>query len=182
MFWSKCGEENTKETISLAVKRAKELGIKRIVVASRTGKTALACSEVFDGEIICVTHHVGYIGPGVDEMPNDQKSILAAKGIKILTTTHLMAGLDRGVRNRFGGIYPAELIASSLRMLGQGVKVCVEIASMALDAGLVPYGKEMVAIAGTNFGADTAAVILPAHSNNFFNTKVKEIICKPREF
>lgn len=182
MFWSKCGEENTIETISLAVKRAKELDIRRIVVASRTGKTVLACSDIFDGEIICVTHHVGYIKPGVDEMPNEQKGILAAKGIKILTTTHLMAGLDRGVRNRFGGIYPAELIASSLRMLGQGVKVCVEIASMALDAGLVPYGEEIVTIAGTNFGADTAAVILPAHSNHFFETKVKEIICKPREF
>lgn len=182
MLWSKCGQENTERTVSLAVKRAKELEIEKIVVASRTGKTALVCSEMFSGQIICITHHVGYIKPGVDEMPDEQKKLLVEKGIKIFTTTHLMAGLDRAVRNKFGGIYPAELIASSLRMLGQGVKVCVEIASMALDAGLVPYGEEIVTIAGTNFGADTAAVILPAHSNHFFETKVKEIICKPREF
>jgi uncharacterized membrane protein YqiK len=45
-----------------------------------------------------------------------------------------------------------------------------------------PYREEVVAVAGTGEGADTAAVILPAHSNNFFETKVKEIICKPREF
>lgn len=180
MFWDKCGEENTKETISLAVKRVKELGIKRIVVASNTGKTALACSEVFDGEIICVTHHVGFLEPGLDEMSEEQRKLLTAKGVKLLTTTHLMAGLDRAVRNKFGGLYPAELIASSLRMLGQGVKVCVEIASMALDAGLVPYGEEIITIGGTVSGADTAVVILPAHSNNFFDTKVKEIICKPR--
>lgn len=182
MYWEKCGQENTKETVSLAVKRAEELDIKRIVVASNTGKTALACSEVFDGEIICVTHHVGFSGPGADEMPAEQRALLSAKGIRILTTTHLMAGLDRAVRNKFGGLYPAELIAASLRMLGQGVKVCVEVAGMALDAGLVPYGEEIITIGGTGSGADTAIVVLPAHSNNFFETKIKEIICKPREF
>lgn len=67
-------------------------------------------------------------------------------------------------------------------MLGQGVKVCVEIAGMAADAGLVPYGEEIIAVAGSGTGADTALVITPAHSNNFFDTSVKEIICKPREF
>jgi len=182
MYWSKCGQENTNETISLAVKRAKELGIKRIVVASNTGKTALACSEAFDGEIICVTHHVGFREPGLDEMPEEQRALLNAKGIKTLTTTHLMAGIDRAVRIKFGGLYPAELIAASLRMLGQGLKVCVEVAVMALDAGLIPYGEEIIAIGGTASGADTAVVVMPAHSNNFFDTKVKEIICKPREF
>lgn len=182
MYWSKCGEENTKETVALAVKRAKELGIKRIVVASNTGRTALACAEAFDGEVICVTHHVGFMEPGVDEMPAQRREQLTAKGVKMLTTTHLMAGIDRAVRLKFGGLYPAEIMAASLRMLGQGVKVCVEVAVMALDAGLVPYGEEIIAIGGTGSGADTAVVILPAHSNSIFDTKVKEIICKPREF
>jgi hypothetical protein len=92
-----------------------------------------------------------------------------------------LAGVDRAVRLKFGGLYPAEIIAAALRMLGQGVKVCVEIAGMALDAGLIPYGEEIISVAGTGRGADTACVILPAHSNNFFETKVKEIICMPRE-
>jgi hypothetical protein len=74
------------------------------------------------------------------------------------------------------------MMAQTLRMLGQGLKVCVEIATMALDAGLIPYGEEVVAVAGSSTGADTAVVIVPAHSNRFFDTKVKEIICKPREF
>ena len=99
----------------------------------------------------------------------------------MLTTTHLLAGVDRAVRNKFGGLYPAEIVAQSLRMLGQGVKVCVEISCMALDAGMTPYGKEIIAVAGSATGADTAVVIVPAHSNQFFDTKVKEIICKPRE-
>ncbi|SHI90871.1 pyruvate kinase alpha/beta domain-containing protein [Desulfofundulus thermosubterraneus] len=181
MYWSQKGPVNTNETIALAVKRARELSIDHIVVASCSGETA----KKLIGKVpyvICVTHHVGFTAPGEDEMPPGMREELAAKGVRLLTTTHLMGGLDRGVRNKFGGVYPAEIIAQTLRILGQGLKVCVEIAVMALDAGLIPAGKEVVAVAGTGTGADTAAVILPAHANHFFDTKVKEIICKPREF
>jgi hypothetical protein len=73
-------------------------------------------------------------------------------------------------------------MAQTLRMLGQGFKVCVEISGMALDAGLIPYGEEIVAIGGSAKGADTAVVITPAHSNRFFDTKINEIICKPGQF
>ncbi|NLY83165.1 MAG: hypothetical protein GX084_00915, partial [Acholeplasmataceae bacterium] len=52
---------------------------------------------------------------------------------------------------------------------------------MALDAGLIPYGREIIAVGGSGRGADTAVIIVPAHSNHFFDTRVKEIICKPRE-
>lgn len=131
--------------------------------------------------VVCVTHHVGFTGPGEDEMPARVREHLTEKGVRILTTTHLLAGVDRAVRNKFGGVYPAEIMAQTLRMFGQGVKVCVEIAGMALDAGLIPYGEEVIAVAGSGTGADTAVVIVPAHSNQFFDTKIKEIICKPRE-
>ena len=93
----------------------------------------------------------------------------------------LLAGVDRALRTKFQGVYPSEIVASALRMFGQGVKVCVEISVMALDAGLVPYGEEIVAVAGSGTGADTSCVIVPAHSNNFFDTVIKEIICMPRE-
>ena len=101
-------------------------------------------------------------------------------GIKLLTTTHLLAGVDRAVRLQFGGIQTAEIVAQTLRILGQGVKVAVEISVMALDAGLVPYGEDIVAIAGTTEGADAAVVIRPDHSNRFFATELREIICMPR--
>jgi hypothetical protein len=93
-----------------------------------------------------------------------------------------MAGLDRACRIKFGGVYPAEIVASALRILGQGLKVCVEVSVMALDAGLIPSGVDIISLGGTGEGLDTAAVIRPAHSQNFFDTRVREIICKPREF
>jgi hypothetical protein len=181
MYWKEKGPENTEHTAKLAVEKAHELQIKQIVVASNSGSTV---KHFLDKglEIVCVTHHVGFSAPGEDEMPAAVRQELAEKGVKILTTTHLLAGVDRALRIKFGGVYPAEIMAQTLRILGQGVKVCVEIAVMALDAGLIPYGKEIIAVAGSGTGADTALVITPAHSNSFFDTKIKEIICKPRGF
>lgn len=181
MYWDSKGEGNTTDTIDLALTRARELGIEHVVVASNTGKTAKLCLDQ-GFQIACVTHHVGFKNPGEDEMPREVRQELESKGVKCLTTTHLMAGLDRAVRLKFGGLYPSEIIAASLRMMGQGVKVAVEIAGMALDGGLIPYGQEVVVIAGSGRGADTALVVVPAHSQRFFDTKIKEIICKPREF
>ncbi|MCL6609999.1 MAG: hypothetical protein K6T66_00515 [Peptococcaceae bacterium] len=181
MYWDKKGPDNTDATVKLALSRASELSIRHIVVASCSGYTALK----FAGcpcEVVCVTHHVGFSGPGRDEMDPSAREKLQQAGIKVLTTTHLLAGVDRALRNKFGGVYPAEIMAQTLRIFGQGLKVCVEIAVMALDAGMIPHGKDIIAVGGTGTGADTAAVILPAHSNHFFDTKVKEIICKPREF
>lgn len=180
MYWPEKGPANTGPTVELALARARELNIDHLVVASNSGRTArlLVGKGV---EVVCVTHHVGFTGPGQDEMPAGVRKELAAAGVRLLTTTHLLAGVDRGVRNQFGGVYPAEIIAQTLRMLGQGLKVCVEVSVMALDAGLIPAGQDVVAVAGTAAGADTAVVICPAHASHFFATRVKEIICKPRE-
>ncbi|BAF59142.1 uncharacterized conserved protein [Pelotomaculum thermopropionicum SI] len=183
MYWQTKGAANTRATVEAALKRAGELGLKHIVVASCSGKSAeLLLGRAGDFNITCVTHQVGFYNPGEDEMPAEARKKLTDGGIRVLTATHLMAGLDRACRNKFGGVYPSEIVASALRILGQGVKVCVEIAVMALDAGAIPYGTEIVSLGGTAEGLDTALVIQPAHSQNFFDTKIKEIICKPREF
>ena len=45
---------------------------------------------------------------------------------------------------------------------------------------LVRTDKEVVCIAGTGHGADTAVVLQPVNAQKFFDLKIKEIICKPR--
>lgn len=179
MSWDQPGAQNTETTLELAMKRAQELRIKHLVVASCSGDTARRLiGQGFD--VTCVTHHVGFAAPGEDEMSADTRQYLASQGIKVLTTTHLLAGVDRALRNQFGGIYPTEIIAQTLRMFGQGVKVAIEIACMAKDAGMIPHGEEVVAIGGTGKGADAAIVVMPAHANRFWETEVREIICMPR--
>lgn len=186
MYWDNTGSENTSKTTSLAVKRAQETGIEDFVVASNTGNTVLELMRHLEGmehsvqRVVCVTHQVGFKNPGEDEMGAEMREKLQSAGVKILTTTHLFAGVDRAFRLQFGGLYPAEIVAMSLRMLGQGVKVGAEIAVMALDAGLIPYGKDIISIGGTGRGADTALIIRPDHASTLFKTQIKEIICKPR--
>jgi hypothetical protein len=80
---------------------------------------------------------------------------------------------------KWNTIEPLELIADALRIFGDGAKVCAEIVIMAADAGLIPIDKQVIAIAGSSSGADTALVVSPAHANNFFKLTVREIICKP---
>lgn len=178
MYFAKPGPDNTEKTVDLAVKRANELNIKNVVVASNSGATA----EKFLNKglnVICVTHQIGFRNPGEDEMAEEQRKDFSDKGVKVLTTTHLLGGVGRAVRNKFGGLYPGEMVAHSLRMLGQGVKVGLEISVMALDSGLIPYGEDIIAVGGAGRGADTAIVVRPEHSQNIFASKIKEIICKP---
>lgn len=183
MYFDTKGKQHTGATVRAAVARARELGIVKIVVASCTGHTAMKVLEAGPGrDIICVTHQVGFVRPGEDEMPAEMRQKLQAAGVAVLTATHLMAGIDRALRFKFHGVYPSEIVAETLRMLGQGVKVCAEICGMAADAGLVTPGQDVVAIAGSAKGADTAVVIKPENSQHFFQTKIREIICKPRDF
>ncbi|MBO8129425.1 MAG: hypothetical protein H0Z39_09555 [Peptococcaceae bacterium] len=181
MYWNGKGPEFTEATIEKALARARELGIGRIVVASSRGETATKLAGC-GLEVVCVTYQYGFTEPGKNMMPGEIRERLQNEGVKVLTTTHLMAGLNRALRFKFQGVFPSEIIAYTLRILGQGVKVCAEIAVMAADAGLTPPGEDVVAIAGSGRGADTAVVISPAHSQYFFDTKIREIICKPREF
>lgn len=184
MFFDKAGSQNTEAVIDLALKRAGQLNISHMVVASNRGDTVQQllekCRDKQKLNLVCVTHHNGFAKPGENEMDPSTRKNLLDQGVQVLTTTHFFAGADRAVRNQFGGVYPAEIMAQTLRIFGQGVKVAVEIAVMALDAGLIPYGQEVIAIGGSSQGADAALVIEPAHSNHFFSTQVKEVICMPR--
>ncbi|MDH5532739.1 MAG: hypothetical protein OEX99_04645, partial [Candidatus Bathyarchaeota archaeon] len=101
-------------------------------------------------------------------------------GAKVLTATHALSGVERAVRKKFATILPVEIIANALRLFGEGTKVCVEISVMAADAGLIPVDKNVVTIAGTGRGADTALVIKPTSASDFFSLEIREVIAKPQ--
>jgi hypothetical protein len=181
MLWELPGPKNTKNTLQLAVKRGSELNINHFVVASCSGATARELYALApDCNLVCVTHQVGFQEPGFDEMLPENRAFFSNHSVPVLTTAHLLAGVDRALRYQFKGIYPAEIVASTLRMFGQGIKVAVEISCMALDAGMIPYGQDVIAVGGTAEGADAAVLIRPAHSAQFFATQIKEIICMPK--
>lgn len=179
------GDENTDKALTLAKQRADELGIKTVVVASTVGGTAVKALDVFKGyKVIVVTHVAGMREPDTQEFTEENRKIVEEKGGIILTTAHAFGGIHRAIGATGGARVPAgaigDIIAMTLRTFGQGVKVCLEIAAMAADAGLVRTDEEVVCIGGTGRGADTAVVLQPDNAHRFFNLKVKEIICKPR--
>jgi len=179
MHFDKPGKHNTDKTIEIAVEAAKQRGIKHIIVASHTGFTAKKLIGLEGFNVVCVSGVNGAREKGKNEMSEETKQELIAGGVKVVTASHVLSGVERGVSTKVGGMYPAEIMAFTLRMLGQGVKVCVEIAIMALDADTVPYAEQVVAIGGTGAGADTAAILTPSHASSVFETKVHEILCKP---
>ena len=97
-----------------------------------------------------------------------------------MTCQHAFGGVGRAVRKKLGTYELEELIAYTLRLFGEGMKVAVEIALMVADAGLVRTDEPVIAIAGTGKGADTAVVLKPANAQDFFDLQVLEILCKPR--
>jgi len=181
VYFKAPGPRNTGSVLRLAKEYARAEGIKNIVVASTTGETGAKASEVFKGfNVVVVTHHSGFVEPGTPELREENRRKILENGAKVLTATHALSSVERAVRKKFTTILPLELIAHALRLFGEGTKVCVEITVMAADAGLIPVDKDVVAIAGTDSGADTALVIKPANASDFFSLEVREVIAKPR--
>ena len=183
-YFGKPGLKNTKGVLEIVSRRAKDLAIGKVLVATCSGKTAFDALEGLDPglKIIVVTHVTGFQKPNFQELREEARKELESKGAAVLTCQHAFGGVGRGVRNKLSTYQVDEIIAYTLRTFGQGTKVAIELALMATDAGLVRTDEDVISIGGTARGADTALVLRPANSFNFFDLKVKEIICKPAVF
>jgi hypothetical protein len=185
-YFEKPGEANTPDAARFAIERAKELGIKTIVVASTSGKTA---SVFFDAireseiNLVIVTHVIGFTKPGEWEFSQEIADSLQKQGVQIVISTHALSGLERALSRspKVGGGSRTEAIAEALRrIVAVGLKVAVECVLMATDAGAIDIHDEVIAVGGTASGADTVCVIRPAHTANFFDLQVREIVAMPR--
>ena len=131
------------------------MGIRYLVVASSTGKTALKALELARKagiELIVVTYHRGFYEEGKDSMYLKLKRNSEKKGVKIVRQSHILSGLERSISRKLGGVSRTEAIAEALRSLfGHGLKVCVEITIMAADSGAIPI-EEVVAVGGRSSG------------------------------
>jgi hypothetical protein len=183
IYFDKAGEQNTHLLLKFTKEYVEKEDIRDIIVASTTGKTGAEAARTFKGRnVVVVTHNFGFLEPGKNELQEEHRKEILSEGAKIFTGVHALSSAERAVRKDFGTIQPLELMANVLRRLGEGTKVCVEITMMAADAGLIPADKDVVAIAGTGRGADTALRVYPANAARFFNLKIREVIAKPVEF
>jgi len=181
LYFKQPGRENTHLALEMAAKRAEELGVRNIVVATTSGETGLEAVRLFPSkDLVIVTHSTGFLRPDFQELESRFRKKIEEAGAKILTCQHAFGGVGRAVRKKLGTYELEEIVAFTLRIFGEGTKVAVEIACMAADAGLIPTKELCISVGGTGRGADTAILLRPAHVQNFFDTRIIEILAKPR--
>ena len=184
-YFEQQGNDYTEDLIKAVKDKLESAGdIKRILIASSTGESALklyAAIDDKDVEIINVTHHMGFKEDNVADISDEMIKKLEDVGIKTYIGAHAFSGAARGVTNKYGGFSPLDVVADTLRMFSHGIKVAAEISIMASDAGLVPVGEKIIAIGGRGHGVDTAVILTPVNAKNLFDLQFHEIIAMPKE-
>jgi hypothetical protein len=174
VYFESPGKRNTEETLNLAIERARARGVKTIVLASTHGDTARQAAEMLEGtgiRMVVVPHQPGFMSGA--RFPEDLAAELGARG-HIVHFGTMLFHTERFYKND-----TPHAMADILRTLCQGMKVCVEIILMAADGGRVAAGEQVVVVAGSGRGADTAVVAVAATSPHVPDLHITEIICKP---
>ena len=180
LYFTKTGKANTDALLRAARSRAAALGVRQVVVASTHGFTAHRAQAAFAGtgvEVIAVTIAASYDAEGWT-MTDAERARLRRAGITVFTGTHALSG---GLSDGLEAPGVQDVAAKVLYRFCQGMKVAVEVALMAADAGLLDMRREIIAVGGTGEGADTAIVVKPAGTRAFRKFEIREIIGKPRK-
>lgn len=205
------GPVNTDEVIDIAAKAS--INCKYLVVASLSGDSAVRIAEQLkDKEIVCVTCPQG-MNWEVDKMnegpfaeipeltairnewtkqgfrkvpmnvtPENRKKLDELK-VKIVQGTIPFFGPSFSIRLHLQQVTSLDLIAKTLELISTGTLVCLEVVLMAVDAGMIPEGEKVLAVAGTEKGLDTAWIIRSSASANLFHptkgSRFVELLAKP---
>ena len=183
LIFEEAGEQNTEATLQIAAERAQALGIRQTVVASSHGATARKAHALFAPlgmQVIAVSICHGWESKGWT-MSAGTKAELEAMGITVHTGSHALGStVGSAFSAKYGGRTPEEFVRDTLYCFSQGMKVAVECVLMAADAGLLEMDEEVIAIAGSGEGADTAIVCKPAYPRTFHDLEIREVLAKPR--
>ena len=114
-------------------------------------------------------------------MSAEERSELQELGVIVHTGIHALGdGVGSAFTEKHGGRAAEEIVRDTLYRFSQGMKVAVECILMAADAGLLDMDEEVIAVAGTDSGADTAVVCKPAYPRTFHQLEIREVLAKPR--
>ncbi len=183
VYFEKPGPENTNDTLKLVQEWATMLNIQHILIATTSGKTGVEALKLLKSQhVIIITHSTGFAQENEQELSSDYKDQIEAMEGTILTCPHAFGGIGRAVRLKYKTYELDDIVSSTLRLLGQGSKVAVEITLMAADAGLIRTDEDIIAVGGTNHGADTAMVVKPSNVGRFFDLRIRGFLCKPWKF
>ena len=162
------GSKNTEAVVEAVLDKIDETGIKTVIVASTTGKTAVQFGRALG-----------------------KKAKLIAVSWKKVSPENMkeLKSLDVAVGN-FEDYLPLhevgkDLVRNTFYTFGQGMKVCAEVVLIAVDKGLISSGQKVIAVGGTGGGSDTATVIKATSTTDMLGPdaqkrlEIREIFAMP---
>ncbi len=205
------GPVNTMGIIEIALIEAEKY--RYIAVASVTDDSAVKLAErVKDKNIICVTCPQGmfweadkmgrdifaeipelskirddWLKNGLKTVPmeitEENKIKLEKLGVKTVRGTIPFFGPSFSMRLHLQHISSMDILAKTLELISTGTLVCLESVLMCTDAGVIPENENVLALAGTERGLDTAWIIRSSASANLFHPqkgcRFVELFAKP---
>lgn len=174
-------QKTTRAVIECVGEYLKAHRIEHVVAASSRGYTGaqLAALRKTHPKLNLVAVKMATGVDAIHKVVFDEKhrKTMQANGITLIGGTHaITGGLDRALRDSLGGWSANNIVAETLYLFSQGMKVCVEVIAMAVDAGAVPKGAEVIAMAGTGRGADTAIVATASGSTRLFEMDIHRVL------
>jgi hypothetical protein len=174
---------DTAQVLDIAREYATEHGIEDVIVASTSGETGAAAAETLDTEarnLVVVGHATGYQEPNEQQLQPSYREQIEQAGGTVFVGPMVFSNVGTAIQDK-DGFSAHELVADVLRLFGQGSKVALECVLMACDAGHVPAGEQVLAVAGTGDGADTVLAIQSANSRDLFEARIRDVVAKPTE-
>jgi hypothetical protein len=162
------GSKNTESVIQAVSERIDETGIKTVIIASSTGKTAIQFAKALKekGKLIAVSWK---------KIPPENIQELKNLGVIVCNFENYLPLHDIG----------KDLVRNTFYTFGQGVKVCVEVVLIAVDKGITSPGQDVIAVGGTGGGSDSAVIVKATSTADMFGSdmqkrlEIREIFAMP---
>ncbi len=184
------GEQNTESVVDAVIDRVNATGIKHVVVATSTGKTALAfakrikdCAQVI--AVVSAPYRREWgrpwpcLEPTIRKELEDLGVVIVDRGPYVFHNSMLEGAKARSPSAE-------SLVRDTLYFFGDGLKVAVEVILMAVQCGYLEPYQDVIGVGGTSKGADTAVVARATYPATIFSEdlkkrlEVREIITMPR--
>ena len=188
-YFDEPGEENTQLVIEAVSQRLEVAGIRKVIVASTSGETAVEFAHSLKGkaELICVSE-APYRREWGEEWPclkQEFRQELEELGATIMDKAPYVFHNSLLESARWPDAFPERLVKETLYSFGQGMKVAVEVALTGVSCGYVTPYEDVIGVGGSGKGADTAIVLRATYPAALFDKdpakrlEIREIIAMP---
>ena len=174
LLFEKPGKENTEATLAVVRERAQALGVKQVVVASSHGFTARKAHTLLAPlgiQVIAVTISHGWESEGWC-MTAEERAALRKLGVIVHTGIHALGdGVGSAFSEKRGGRRRRDRARDALSLLPgheSGGRVCAD----GRRRRAAQLDQEIISVAGTDSGADTAIVCRPACPRAFHQLRI----------